>query len=1028
MENFDRVMDGIGFGKAHVFAILTLGLLQMLTVPETMGMGVVGPASVCDLHLSQGQLAVLHSASFVGIICSSYFWGYITDKMGRRWTLLRTLVLSTLCSLASNFMVGFTGFVLMRFLTGIFVAGPGLVGPTYLSEFFPTRHVRTVITHLYLFTGFAIMYCPLMATLFLKTSLLEIEYPIVGDLVLRSWRLLGCSWVVPGILSFFLLFFMPESPKFFFTMGQTQKGLAVMEWISRRNTGRPLTPEQIVWLHRFQAFSQVRRQKADQHLLGSMLSDAMPLFRKPYLVTYTGACMTMFLLGMVSNGFGIWFTAMRNRLLMRKGNKDQMPFCQVIFVPDPGLVLEPENDLNVICDDDFKSFFESVYMGAVNVFLYNVCWVLLFKVPRSVTFVVFLSAASTFGFILIFSTHFWVQLFSYILLLSLPLVVMTLLGGSLLGNVPTHLRAKAVCICLMWSRFGAIVGAISTGLFIHLHCEPFLLLVAIIPLLAASISSYLPLCICFWCCKILSVVGIEIVVKIQRNKQKFLIWFYCNTRTRRMEHFDRVMEQIGFGKVHLFALLTLGLLQMLTFQETMGMGVVAPASVCDLHLTQMQMAALTAATFMGIICSSYFWGYITDKKGRRWTLLRTITVSMVCSITSMFMVNFPGFFLMRFFTGIFVAGPSFVAATYLSEFFPRPLLARVITHMFMFTGFAMMFCPGMATLFLKPGYIDFEVHLIGNLVWRPWRMLGCIYVLPGLIALILLLFLPESPKFLFMIGDTHKGLKVVEWISMKNTGRPLTPEQIVLLHKFQNFAQVKRQKSDEHIIRSMMSDAMPLFRRPYLGTFISACMLMFVLGLIANGIGIWFTAMRNRAHMRQGDKTDMSLCQILFVPDQGLILEPESDVEVICNDDFKGFNDSFCMGAANVLLYNICWLLLFKVPRRFIFIVGILITSTSGCLLVFVTGRWVQLATCILLLGTPGVILSVLGGALLEDVPTYLRAKAMCICLMWARCGAVVGTIATGILIHQYCAHYLFLISTMPLLAGCIEGYLPFKF
>lgn len=179
-----------------------------------------------------------------------------------------------------------------------------------------------------------------------------------------------------------------------------------------------------------------------------------------------------------------------------------------------------------------------------------------------------------------------------------------------------------------------------------------------------------------------------------------------------------------------------------------------------------------------------------------------------------------------------MAGPSFVAATYLSEFFPRALLARVITHMFMFTGFAMMYCPGMATLFLKPGNIDFEVHLIGALNWRPWRMLGCLYVLPGLIALILLLFLPESPKFLFMIGDTYEGLKVVEWISLKNTGRYLTAEQIVLLHKFQSFAQVKRQKSDEHMLRSMVSDAMPLFRTPYLGTFISACMLMFVLGLM----------------------------------------------------------------------------------------------------------------------------------------------------------------------------------------------------
>lgn len=181
----------------------------------------------------------------------------------------------------------------------ISVAGPGLVGPTYLSEFFATRHVPTVITHLYLFTGFAIMYCPLMATLFLKTSLFEMEVPIAGDLVLRSWRLLGCSWVMPGILSFILLLFMPESPKFFFAMGQTQKGLAVMEWICRSNTGQALSPEQIVWLHRFQALCRVKRQKADQHLLRSMLTDAMPLFRKPYMVTYIGACMTMFLLGMV---------------------------------------------------------------------------------------------------------------------------------------------------------------------------------------------------------------------------------------------------------------------------------------------------------------------------------------------------------------------------------------------------------------------------------------------------------------------------------------------------------------------------------------------------------------------------------------------------------------------------------------------------------------------------------------------------------------------------------------------------------
>lgn len=119
-----------------------------------------------------------------------------------------------------------------------------------------------------------------------------------------------------------------------------------------------------------------------------------------------------------------------------------------------------------------------------------------------------------------------------------------------------------------------------------------------------------------------------------------------------MDNFNLVMDQIGFGKVHLFATLTLGLLQMLTIHETMGMGILGPASVCDLRMNQVQLASLTAAAFLGIICSSYFWGYITDKKGRRWTLLRTITVSNICSLGSMFMVNFSSFFVMRFVTGI----------------------------------------------------------------------------------------------------------------------------------------------------------------------------------------------------------------------------------------------------------------------------------------------------------------------------------------------------------------------------------------
>ncbi|XP_041674876.1 synaptic vesicle glycoprotein 2A-like isoform X2 [Drosophila eugracilis] len=296
-----------------------------------------------------------------------------------------------------------------------------------------------------------------------------------------------------------------------------------------------------------------------------------------------------------------------------------------------------------------------------------------------------------------------------------------------------------------------------------------------------------------------------------------------------MENFNIVMEEIGFGRVHLFATITLGLVQMLTIHETMGMAVIGPAAVCDLRMNQRQLATLFAAGFMGIICSSYFWGYITDKKGRRWTLLRTIVLSNLCSVASMFTFSFIGFFVMRFVTCIFVAGPSFVAATYLSEFCSHRILVRTITHMYMFTGFAIVSVPAWGMLFMS-NLLDFEVELGDSKTLRPWRALGCVYILPGVFAFFLLLLLPESPKFLFMMGDTQKGFDTMEWISRKNTGHSLTEKQVEHLHAYQEYAYVRRRKDDHSFLRSMLDDAMPLVRKPFMGYFLCVCLVMFILG------------------------------------------------------------------------------------------------------------------------------------------------------------------------------------------------------
>ncbi|KAL7726085.1 hypothetical protein ACLKA6_010132 [Drosophila palustris] len=492
-----------------------------------------------------------------------------------------------------------------------------------------------------------------------------------------------------------------------------------------------------------------------------------------------------------------------------------------------------------------------------------------------------------------------------------------------------------------------------------------------------------------------------------------------------LNEFDTVMEQIGFGKVHCYVMLTLGLLQMLTIHETMGMGIIAPSAVCDLRMSLVQLSSITAAAFLGIICSSYFWGYITDKMGRRWILLHTISISNLCSIISMFMVSFTSFFVMRFLTGIFVAGPSFVAVTYLSEFCNKQILARAVTHMHMFTGFAMFYCPSWATLFLSSSFMDFEITLVGSLTFRPWRLLGCMFMLPGLVAFFLLLQMPESPKFLFMIGDTKQGLAVMDWISLKNTGRPLSSEQVLLMQRFQESTGMRRQKRANNLLQTMLNDAMPLFRKPYVGFYVGSCSVMFSLGLVANGLGIWFTAMRNRSNMRQDNKTELTLCRILFKTTTNDILDSEPDLLVACNDGFIGFNDSLILGLTYIILYNICWFMLFFLPRKAMFIAALVISSSCGFALIFVTGRWLQLFSFVLFIALPGVVISLLGGALLEFVPTFLRAKALCISLMWCRWGAVVGTTIVGIYVEKSCEMTILVIAIFPMLSASIEGFLP---
>ena len=63
---------------------------------------------------------------------------------------------------------------------------------------------------------------------------------------------------------------------------------------------------------------------------------------------------------------------------------------------------------------------------------------------------------------------------------------------------------------------------------------------------------------------------------------------------------------------------------------------------------------------------------------------------------------------------------------------------------------------------------DWSLNLYGDFLFRPWRVLIIIYVLPGVIGGILLYTMPETPKYLLAQGDDKQALEIVQWMWLKN--------------------------------------------------------------------------------------------------------------------------------------------------------------------------------------------------------------------------------------------------------------------
>ena len=171
--------------------------------------------------------------------------------------------------------------------------------------------------------------------------------------------------------------------------------------------------------------------------------------------------------------------------------------------------------------------------------------------------------------------------------------------------------------------------------------------------------------------------------------------------------------------------------------------------VKDFSLTVSQSEKIAGVLLFGAAVGAAFSGWISRRFGRKKVLLLASLIFFLFTILGVFSPTFTVLLVARFILGLAVGIASFVAPLYLSEIAPYKIRGRLIAM------YQLMITIGILAMFLSNAAL---AH------FGSWRLMMSVIAIPALIMFIGALTLPESPRWLVLVGKPEKSEEVLQRI------------------------------------------------------------------------------------------------------------------------------------------------------------------------------------------------------------------------------------------------------------------------
>ncbi len=232
-------LDRLPWGRFHTLVVVALGVTWILDGLEVTLTGAISGALKTSpvLHFSNTEVGLTSSFYLAGAVLGAVFFGWLTDRLGRRKLFFITLGLYLTATAATAISWNVASFAFFRFMTGAGIGGEYTAINSTIQELTPAR-VRG-FTDLVINGSFWIG-----AAMGAAGSIVLLD-PAVIDPEL-GWRL---AFLIGALLAFIILFmrmWIPESPRWLMTHGHADRAQAVIAEIEEgfRMRGYALAPPQ----------------------------------------------------------------------------------------------------------------------------------------------------------------------------------------------------------------------------------------------------------------------------------------------------------------------------------------------------------------------------------------------------------------------------------------------------------------------------------------------------------------------------------------------------------------------------------------------------------------------------------------------------------------------------------------------------------------------------------------------------------------------------------------------------------------